>query len=222
MSTWLCVAFKMQAQLITFLGRIYCDIRTTRLCIFGLLFGCMKQTIVMAAVIQQEKSLFQENLSYVDPVKLRYKFNFAGDSDSDLVMYYNAYSEWHRHFIQHQELSNPSFYELKDRFEGFGLNSELVSTDIYAQPGITPSRRELSMKLAIAGAFYPRYVKPHHIDMKMVKQEEQKRVAGGMQRPHAVNLCETKGAPKKFIQNYFEQFGTIERLEQRDTNCVLE
>ncbi len=248
---------------ITFLGRIYCDmpcdIRTTRLCIFGLLFGCMKQTIVMAAIIQQDKSLFQESQSSIDPVRLRVKFDFAGETDSDLMAYYRAYTDWHRTFVAEQEKCNPGFYrrrffssrgevgwcrdrglnlctlkeayrlaaELRERFIGFGVSPALVDMDIASPAGpgeakIPAAERLLLVKLAIAGAFYPRYMRPQHGDIKMLRQEEQKRTADGVQRPHAITLLETKGVPKGVIEAYFGQFGKIEKLEQRENSFVLE
>jgi len=243
---------------ITFLGNIYCDmpcdIRVTRLCMFGLLFGCMKQAIIMASIIQQEKSLFIESQSYIDPIRLHRKFMLADpEADSDLIAYYNAYAVWHKTFIAKQEVSFPGFYkkrftsekgeiawcrdqglnlvtlkeayrliqELKDRFYAFGLNEELVEMDIDATCPKGYDKWTI-LKICIAGAFYPRYIKPHHYDLKIVKQEELKRQNLGFPTPHTILLTEAKDSDPHIVKNYFEQFGTIEKLERKETAYILE
>eukprot|EP01022_Parablepharisma_sp_SALTPOND_P022484 TRINITY_DN457_c0_g1_i1.p1 TRINITY_DN457_c0_g1~~TRINITY_DN457_c0_g1_i1.p1 ORF type:complete len:995 (+),score=80.38 TRINITY_DN457_c0_g1_i1:3714-6698(+) len=243
---------------ITFLGRIYCDmpcdIRVTRLCMFGLLFGCMKQALIMAAVIQQEKALFMESHSYIDPIRLHRKFLYSDpEADSDLIAYYSAYMAWYKQFIAEQEAYNPAFFkrrftssraeiawcrdqgmnlttlkeayrliqELKERFYAFGMNEELVEMDIEKT---CPKEYDkwLVLKVAIAGAFYPRYMKPHHMELKTVKQDELKRQTQTFPRPHTLELSESKDSSYSIVKNYFEQFGIIERLEKRDISFALE
>ena len=248
---------------ITYLGQIYCDmpcdIKITRLCMLGLLFSCMKQAIIMAGIIQQEKSLFNETQSYIDPIKLHNKFSFAlPDSDSDLIMFYNAYNEWYKRYVERQEIENPGFYrrrfissrdeqqwckrqglnlttlkeayrlvqELRERFLSFGLNEELLNMDIDKWQVLpksinNPSKDKwLVLKLAIAGAFYPRYMNPHHFDLKTVKQEELKR-KDIIPRPHNLALMESKESNYTIVKSYFEQFGTIEQIIKGETSYNL-
>ena len=101
---------------ITDLGRIYCDIpcdiRITRLCIFGLIFGAMKQALIIASIIQQEKSLFIENANFGETNRLKKKFEYADpEADSDMIGYYNAYMDWYLRFIIKREEGYSEFYK---------------------------------------------------------------------------------------------------------------
>jgi HrpA-like RNA helicase len=48
---------------LTWLGKVYadlpCDIRISRLCLFGFLFGGMEETIIMSAILSLDRSIFK-------------------------------------------------------------------------------------------------------------------------------------------------------------------
>mmetsp|Transcript_6473 Transcript_6473/g.11308 ORF Transcript_6473/g.11308 Transcript_6473/m.11308 type:complete len:1299 (+) Transcript_6473:2091-5987(+) len=92
---------------ITWLGKKYsdmpCDLKVTRLCFFGYMFGCMRECLVIAATLAQERSLLispthakfcRMNPSSVYASRLILD-NYA---DSDTIACLNAYSQWYTRF----------------------------------------------------------------------------------------------------------------------------
>ena len=80
------------------------DIRISRLCIFSILFNCVEEAFICAAIIALEKSLIA-NFSSIrgndcvkHPLTFRKRLIFAKDSDSDLIMHMNAYRLWFARF----------------------------------------------------------------------------------------------------------------------------
>jgi ATP-dependent RNA helicase DHX57 len=96
-------ALNKEEQL-TWLGKVYadmpCDIKISRLCLFGYIFGCMHESLVMAAALAQEKSPFlsMANLPfrYAREESRAYAQRLVWDwnRDSDPIAYLAAYSTW--------------------------------------------------------------------------------------------------------------------------------
>jgi len=77
---------------ITALGRIFvnlpCDIKLTRLFLFGMALKCMQQAIVMGCIHQQARSIFRNNrvTDYVNMTKLQCIYDNNRDSDSMMLL----------------------------------------------------------------------------------------------------------------------------------------
>ena len=90
------------------LGRIYVDmpfdIRVTRLCVFGIMFHCLPQAILCAAVVASEKqpvlslAHLRATESIRHPETYRKRLQFAKNSNSDLIMCVNAFKFWYSRF----------------------------------------------------------------------------------------------------------------------------
>lgn len=90
------------------LGRMYADmpydIRVTRLCVFSILFHCVKDAMKIASIISLEKNILT-NFSTLRPsesVKHPYTYMqrliYSKSSDSDLIMYKNIFDVWYKKF----------------------------------------------------------------------------------------------------------------------------
>ena len=107
------------AKEVTWVGQVYlhmpCNLRLTRLCLFGAVFGCMEEAVTIAAILAQNKGLFRsfkyetfldaQKEVQVQQAKMRW------DSESDMIGTLRLFHIWlHEHgskvnaFLQ----SNPS------------------------------------------------------------------------------------------------------------------
>ena len=83
------------------IGKIYADmpydIRVTRLCIFSIMFHCVEEATICAAILSLDKmpisnfSNMRPAESLKHPLTYRQRLKFSQDSDSDLIMYMNAF-----------------------------------------------------------------------------------------------------------------------------------
>ena len=105
-------------QKITALGRIFvnlpCDIKITRLFLFGMALKCMHQAIIMGCIHSQTRSIFRGNrqVDQVNMTKLQCSYDEGRDSDS--IMLLRVYNEWIHQF-------HP---ELKHKVDAQGLSRE--------------------------------------------------------------------------------------------------
>lgn len=93
---------------ITKLGEIYSEfpfeIKVTRICMFGILFGCAKQAMLLGALISLERAPIKSyagvpgNQSKHHPQTYKSRLIFDESSNSDLLMMLNAYDKWYQHF----------------------------------------------------------------------------------------------------------------------------
>lgn len=100
-------ALNREEQL-TWLGKVYadmpCDIKISRLCLFGYIFGCMHESLIMAAALAQEKSPFLSLASlpyrYAKDESKAYaqRLIWDGNRDSDPISYLTAYTAWFNNF----------------------------------------------------------------------------------------------------------------------------
>ena len=90
------------------IGKIYADmpydIRVTRLCIFSIMFHCVEEATICAAILSLDKmpisnfSNMRPAESLKHPLTYRQRLKFSQDSDSDLIMYMNAFKLWYNKF----------------------------------------------------------------------------------------------------------------------------
>ena len=116
------------AKKITSLGEIYTEfpfeIRVTRLCMFGIIFGCLKQSMKIGALLSLEKGPVKNlsglpgNMSRNHPKTFKARLIFDMNMNSDLFMMMHAYDKWYERFgrgIKHQVFQNGHRVSLKHR-----------------------------------------------------------------------------------------------------------
>ena len=95
---------------ITALGKIFvnlpCDIKITRLFLFGMALKCMHQAIIMGCIHSQTTSIFRGNRA-IDQINMT-KLLCGNDEkrDSDSIMLLKVYEEWQRRWhpeLQHKD-----------------------------------------------------------------------------------------------------------------------
>lgn len=107
------------AKEVTWVGQVYlhmpCNLRLTRLCLFGAVFGCMEEAVTIAAILAQNKGLFRsykyevfadaQKEVQVQQAKMRW------DSESDMIGSVRLFRIWlreHGSKVSAFLLSNPS------------------------------------------------------------------------------------------------------------------
>lgn len=93
---------------LTWLGKVYadlpCDIRISRLCLFGFLFGCMDETILMASILALDRPVFKSfqglpfRFSWEEHFVYLAKVRFDEGANSDVILCLTAYQEWYKLF----------------------------------------------------------------------------------------------------------------------------
>lgn len=92
---------------ITALGKIFvnlpCDLKITRLFLFGMALKCMQQAIIMGCIHQQARPLFRTNRgAFMDQVNLtKLQCNYDNNKDSDSIMLLRIFQEWIHKFHPH-------------------------------------------------------------------------------------------------------------------------
>lgn len=90
---------------LTWLGKVYadmpCDVKISRLCLFGYIFGCLHESLIMGAVISQEKSIFV-SCAHLDYKHSQYeaqryvkRLMWDGLNHSDPIAALSAYKAWY-------------------------------------------------------------------------------------------------------------------------------
>lgn len=104
---------------ITALGRIFvnlpCDLKITRLFLFGMTLKCMHQAIIIGCIHSQTRSIFRGNrgIDQINMTKLQCGYDERRDSDS--IMLLRIYEEWQRRW--HPELSHKEDENARPRDE---------------------------------------------------------------------------------------------------------
>lgn len=194
---------------LTWLGAVAadmpCNLNLTRLCLFGGLFGCMSQTITMAAILSQDKTVFQSFTASAHSRKHEYqvfhvKTKWADGLDSDLICSLSAYEAWTGLFGKdgesrrgapcHKErtwctenlLSSTvlrevalSAQELKRRLSYAGIPGEILTSRVDMKVA-DRSTAIMALKLAIAGAFVGRYMVSRYSDERTRRCTETERL----------------------------------------------
>ncbi|CDW71563.1 nucleic acid helicase [Stylonychia lemnae] len=98
---------------ITALGKIFvnlpCDLKITRLFLFGMALKCMSQAIIMGCLHQQSRSIFRSNRVHdlVNMTKLQCIYDNNRDSDSMMLL--RVFQEWIHKFHPHlKHKQNPT------------------------------------------------------------------------------------------------------------------
>lgn len=160
---------------LTYMGRIMAklplDVKMTKLIVFGYIFGCLDECVIMAAAMTVRSlfsSPFRERLNAYNS-----KLTWADGSTSDCIAFLNVYKVWnhlrkqqyfkqagnnesqwaHRFYVQVRALRelDDMVRELRRR-----LSREGIDTITQASPW-AKHELPLVLKIVIAGAFYPQY-----------------------------------------------------------------
>ena len=88
---------------ITSLGKIFvnvpCDIKLTRLFLFGIAFGCMSQAVIIGCIHAQPRSLFKNLYTGGGAWKqLEIKLDYDNAECSDSILQLKIYEEWCQKF----------------------------------------------------------------------------------------------------------------------------
>ncbi|KAJ2944742.1 hypothetical protein O0L34_g1630 [Tuta absoluta] len=160
---------------LTYLGRIMAklplDVRASKLIVLGHIFGCLEESIIMAASMSVKNifsSPFRERLNAYNS-----KLTWADGSTSDCIAHYNAYKVWNflrqqQHFKQQRQneaqwarrfyLQVRALKELDDLVRE--LKMRLSREGIELQQTSSPWEKQeqtFALKLVMAGAMYPQY-----------------------------------------------------------------
>ena len=97
---------------LTFLGSIYsvlpCEVRVAKLCLMGLVFGCFEEALILAAILQQQKSIFYPDSRSNPRNKYRYfsvLWRYADGECSDHIALIRLYRDWESTFIPELDLN---------------------------------------------------------------------------------------------------------------------
>jgi len=93
---------------ITNLGKLYanmpCDLKITRLCLFGKVFGCMNEALVIAGLLSLERSPFLSFANYAKEKSKEHpkiyisKLKYDNGMNSDVLTYLVAFIDWYKKF----------------------------------------------------------------------------------------------------------------------------
>ncbi|TNV71351.1 hypothetical protein FGO68_gene11326 [Halteria grandinella] len=99
---------------ITALGKIFvnlpCDLKITRLFLFGMALKCMQQAIIIGCIHQQSRSIFRTvRGGLIDQVNLtKLQCNYDNNRDSDSIMLLRIFQEWIHKFHPHLKHKAPT------------------------------------------------------------------------------------------------------------------
>lgn len=100
---------------ITALGKIFvnlpCDLKITRLFLFGMALKCMQQAIIMGCIHASPRPIFRTNRgAYMDQVNLtKLQCTYDSNRDSDSIMLLRIFNEWIHKFhphLKHKQISS--------------------------------------------------------------------------------------------------------------------
>ncbi|XP_052744057.1 probable ATP-dependent RNA helicase spindle-E isoform X2 [Bicyclus anynana] len=190
---------------ITYMGRIMAklplDVKSSKLIVLGYIFGCLEESIVMAAGMSVKNifsSPFRERLNAYNS-----KLTWADGSMSDCIAMLNVYKVWD-HLRKQNHFKQPAgtneaqwarrFYvqiralrELNDLVRE--LRMRLSREGIDPKKGTSPwskAEHSLALKVILAGAFYPHYFV--HGSSDEARERDAVRVLGGLDPRNTVYL----------------------------------
>ena len=229
---------------ITPLGRMFCDmpcdIKISKLFIYGIIFGCPHKSIIMGSAMQQDKSLIGRFHKEDTATAILKKYEFSQGSNSDPVMYLIIYLKWIQKFHTN-EYQKDIFYLTYDekqwckenkitctvlkemhlyiqdiyrRLLGFGLKPELIYFDLNDQLSNLKDRIHFSL----AAAFYPCYMKPIFKYVDLIDKKKKYDKSGDTTNSLIIHNLELD---KDKIRQAFSKFGEVSVESRYDNKYVL-
>ncbi|KFM80346.1 putative ATP-dependent RNA helicase TDRD9, partial [Stegodyphus mimosarum] len=178
---------------LTFVGQVMAnlplDIKLSKLIIFGFVFHCLEECIIIAASLSLQSFFarpFQKALE-----AYRSRLAWANDTFSDCLAYLNAYKTW-REFMSQSRFRQPGglsenkwcelnfiqmrrirevdllIKEIKSRLANHGIQEHHHHQNIARQ---SEESKILMLKVVIAGAFFPHYFLQENLDEQEIERE---------------------------------------------------
>lgn len=238
---------------LTELGKVYSempiDIKYSRLIMISYAFDMLEPAIVTASILSQEKNIFRKDFN--STLLYSIKSHFASETESDVILCYNAYKKWEIEFgkkLQRNIFDRKIFrnkhhkedeynwcqeYHLDSRIlrEVLALNADikirLNKLNLYSEINekdvdFTIDRNRILFQFALAGAFYGKYIKCQFQDMEKIRKlRNNKSITYKIDQ--SINI---RGIPQYIeddtIQEYFINYGHMEYYKRIGEDVLIQ
>uniref|UniRef100_A0A9J8BQK5 ATP-dependent RNA helicase TDRD9 n=1 Tax=Cyprinus carpio carpio TaxID=630221 RepID=A0A9J8BQK5_CYPCA len=215
---------------LTFLGRVLAhlpvDLQLGKLIVFGHVFGCLEECLIIAASLSLKSFFAMPSLQQL--AGYRSKLSFAQNVPSDLIAFVNAFKAWYTSRAK-GELRHPKdelewgkenciqikrirevaelFEDLKKRVSKFNMH---ISSSSNPTDYTSLHKQRFILQVAIAGAFFPNYFSQGEIDEQLASKElsgnDPKTTIMIRNLPPFAFLC------YKQLQSLFRQCGQVKSI----------
>uniref|UniRef100_A0A671RAY6 ATP-dependent RNA helicase TDRD9 n=1 Tax=Sinocyclocheilus anshuiensis TaxID=1608454 RepID=A0A671RAY6_9TELE len=216
---------------LTFLGRVLAhlpvDLQLGKLIVFGHVFGCLEECLIIAASLSLKSFFAMPSLQQL--AGYRSKLSFAQNLPSDLIAFVNAFKAWYTSRAK-GELRHPKdelewgkenciqikrirevaelFEDLKKRVSRFNMH---ISSSSNPTDYTSLHKQRFILQGAIAGAFFPNYFSQGEIDEQLASKE----LSGNDPKTTImvpVNLPPFAFLCYKQLQSLFRQCGQVKSI----------
>uniref|UniRef100_A0A8C1EWJ5 ATP-dependent RNA helicase TDRD9 n=1 Tax=Cyprinus carpio carpio TaxID=630221 RepID=A0A8C1EWJ5_CYPCA len=216
---------------LTFLGRVLAhlpvDLQLGKLIVFGHVFGCLEECLIIAASLSLKSFFAMPSLQQL--AGYRSKLSFAQNVPSDLIAFVNAFKAWYTSRAK-GELRHPKdelewgkenciqikrirevaelFEDLKKRVSKFNMH---ISSSSNPTDYTSLHKQRFILQVAIAGAFFPNYFSQGEIDEQLASKE----LSGNDPKTTImvpVNLPPFAFLCYKQLQSLFRQCGQVKSI----------
>ncbi|KAA0718071.1 ATP-dependent RNA helicase TDRD9 [Triplophysa tibetana] len=225
---------------LTFLGRVLAhlpvDLQLGKLIVFGHVFGCLEECLIIAASLSLKSFFAMPSLQHL--AGYRSKLAFAQNVPSDFIAFVNAFKAWYtsrangelRHpkdeldwgkenCIQIKQIREVAelFEDLKNRVSRFNMNISRTSnpTDYTSL-----HKQRFFLQVVIAGAFFPNYFSQGEIDEQMASKD----LSGNDHKTTIMirNLPPFAFLSYKQLQSLFRQCGQVKSISFDGSRAYVE
>uniref|UniRef100_A0A673GW50 ATP-dependent RNA helicase TDRD9 n=1 Tax=Sinocyclocheilus rhinocerous TaxID=307959 RepID=A0A673GW50_9TELE len=207
---------------LTFLGRVLAhlpvDLQLGKLIVFGHVFGCLEECLIIAASLSLKSFFAMPSLQQL--AGYRSKLSFAQNIPSDFIAFVNAFKrrpkrnedelEWGKeNCIQIKRIREVAelFEDLKKRVSRFNMH---ISSSSNPTDYTSLHKQRFILQVAIAGAFFPNYFSQGEIDEQLASKElsgnDPKTTIMIRNLPPFAFLC------YKQLQSLFRQCGQVKSI----------
>uniref|UniRef100_A0A673GWA8 ATP-dependent RNA helicase TDRD9 n=1 Tax=Sinocyclocheilus rhinocerous TaxID=307959 RepID=A0A673GWA8_9TELE len=205
---------------LTFLGRVLAhlpvDLQLGKLIVFGHVFGCLEECLIIAASLSLKSFFAMPSLQQL--AGYRSKLSFAQNIPSDFIAFVNAFKiqrsdelEWGKeNCIQIKRIREVAelFEDLKKRVSRFNMH---ISSSSNPTDYTSLHKQRFILQVAIAGAFFPNYFSQGEIDEQLASKE----LSGNDPKTTImvpVNLPPFAFLCYKQLQSLFRQCGQVKSI----------
>uniref|UniRef100_A0A8D2J6V3 RNA helicase n=1 Tax=Varanus komodoensis TaxID=61221 RepID=A0A8D2J6V3_VARKO len=218
---------------LTFLGKVLAqlpvDQRLGKLIVFGHVFGCLEECLIIAAALSLNNFFVIPFRQHLDGY--RNKLHFSGNSRSDCIAIVNAFKvtifsplpdelDWGRsnyiHIKRIREVAE-LYEELKRRVGAFNMH---ISTRPPAMDCEHEHKQRFILQVVMAGAFYPNYFTFGHHDEDLAVRE----LTGKDPKTTVVlkNIPPYGFLYHKQLQSLFRQCGQVKSISYDGAKAFVE
>uniref|UniRef100_A0A8C1SIK9 ATP-dependent RNA helicase TDRD9 n=1 Tax=Cyprinus carpio TaxID=7962 RepID=A0A8C1SIK9_CYPCA len=204
---------------LTFLGRVLAhlpvDLQLGKLIVFGHVFGCLEECLIIAASLSLKSFFAMPSLQQL--AGYRSKLSFAQNVPSDLIAFVNAFKICldcdlikYKNCIQIKRIREVAelFEDLKKRVSKFNMH---ISSSSNPTDYTSLHKQRFILQVAIAGAFFPNYFSQGEIDEQLASKE----LSGNDPKTTImvpVNLPPFAFLCYKQLQSLFRQCGQVKSI----------